>query len=369
MALLVVTGCDDVFGLTFVPDAQPIDAAALTCYGRYGAGKTGLFQYCTATLGVYPQVDNLTIDTDTDSICASNAAAACVVTAPSIEITVSLRAVGSRPLVLVSASTLVVGGAIDVSSNGIASVGSTAIGAGADPLDCVLTTPTPTSAGGPGGSFQTMGGAGGQGEGMAMTPAAAVIAATNLRGGCPGNSGVMSVDGDSQGFGGAGGGALYLIAATSISIATAGSINASGSPGLGASAEPVTVAGGGGGGGGAGGLIGLDSPIIAIVGTVIANGGGGGGGGGGLDDGGSTGNSAMILMPTTPAAGGAGGAGDPTACNGGDGFAGGVAAGDSASGACVDGGGAGGGGGGGAGYVKVFGPAPQITGVVSPAPG
>jgi hypothetical protein len=183
----------------------------------------------------------------------------------------SIRGYGSKPLVLLSTTTMTLEAtsAVDVSSN--RTVGSQARGAGGDSSMCTSGAAPEMAGGGYGGSF---GGKGGDGErltGAAPASSVAAVALTSpptmLRGGCAGGNGDAS-----GGVGGSGGGAVALIAATSIQLD--GTVNASGAGGHGG---PATQSGGGGGG--SGGMVVLDAPSIMATGPLFANGGGGGQGG------------------------------------------------------------------------------------------
>ncbi|HUJ60024.1 MAG TPA: hypothetical protein VLX92_16075 [Kofleriaceae bacterium] len=294
-----------------------------------------------------PQVldvsSSLAIDTDSDPLCAPGGPS-CVIAASAVTITggATLSATGARPLVIASASTIEVDGAIDVASHRAPA----AVGAGADPVGCVSGTISVAPVGGAGGSFGSQGGAGGAFslDGIPGPKAAPAVIATTVRGGCPGGAG-----GDTGGAGGHGGGAVYLLAARSISIT--GTIDASGEGGTGGAAE------GAGGGGGAGGLIGLDAPIVTTGpgAEVYAN----GGGGGAAPESKETANGADPTSPTTAAAGGK--ASD--AATGGDGAFGTTDAIDGGAGEL----GGGAGGGGGAGAIRVF-PPQALAGAVSPPP-
>ena len=327
---------------------------------------------CFTTLVDVPKMpltltDNPEVDTDLPSpLCNQKNDKKddyCVVAGAGFTLpaTNSIRGYGSRPLVLLSTTTMTLEttSTVDVSSNH--TVGPQARGAGGDSSMCTSGMPPEMAGGGYGGSF---GGKGGDGERLTGAAATSGVAAatltsppTMLRGGCAGGTGegVQVVD---SGAGGHGGGAVALIAATSIQLD--GKVNASGAGGHGGPALQS-----GGGGGGSGGMIVLDSPSIMATGLLFANGGGGGQGGDGTganmgigDDGGES------AAPPTPAPagnntgrdGGAGGTGSAgttiSRLNGSNG-------GTPAAGS----GGGGGGGGGGAGFIRAHG----ITGdLISP---
>lgn len=327
-------------GANVAVDASP---DAPSCYGA------GLVKVCPSAPITSPLsiTSTTVVDTDASPLCIAYSDgvddAYCVIAGTVVTIAENrrLRAVGSRPLVVVATTAMVIGGTIDVSA-----------GAGANPPTCVAPTPATNKQGGAGGSFQGRGGSGAaavSGLGPMSAPATTTPA---FRGGCPGGAGA----GPNGGSGGSGGGALYLIAP---SIAIDGTLDASGAGGNGGTNAS------GGGGGGSGGFIGLDAPmvIVAAGARVFANGGGGGEGG-------------------TPNRGGNGGTtpGSPSAASGGSGGAnhggnGGAGSGDGrldgadgdAGGNCGRGGSSGGGGGGGAGFIYVF-PAQALGGAISPPP-
>src|SRR5262249_55879080 len=143
----------------------------------------------------------------------------CAITASVITVdTGGTTAHGTRGLLLLATDSIVINGALDVSSKRGGQTGAggecgswTAAGAG--------------GRGDAGGSFIGKGGDGGQGDhndngapaGAAPGgPAGAVQTATFVRGGCPGNKGGDGPGGNAAGAGSHGGGAVYLIAANTI---------------------------------------------------------------------------------------------------------------------------------------------------------
>jgi hypothetical protein len=342
------------------PDAGPLDAPQ-ACYGS--APYTVCF--ASAPTGNLDIAMPTTFDTVTGTMAGtqlncttpmSGGNGYCVLAANTINIGAPLRAIGSKPLVLVAATSISVpaSGSIDVGSHRLP---AESIGAGADPATgCSAGTPpgsaNGTSGGGAGGSFVGAGGNGGNGGGgggAGGTRGSTISQFTALRGGCPGQDGA----GNQKGARGHGGGAVFLIAGNTILVG--GTINAGGEGGAGATGQDT-----GGGGGGAGGMIGFDAATIMFTGVLIANGGGGAEGSGNT----STGNSGGDATSTNAAAGGTGGT--TVAGDGGAGSAG-IAAGPGAAGTdgnSVNGGG-GGGGGGGAGLIK--GPPASLATNVSPA--
>jgi hypothetical protein len=273
----------------------------------------------------------------------------CVIAGPSLTLPATrvLRGVGSRPLVLLSTSS------IEIDALAIVDVASKRDerGASANPADCATTAaPTDSNAGGFGGSFGGKGGAGEPTGGPAATvPEPLSGPPADLRGGCAGGTGGRATLGCVSGAGGHGGGAVALIAAEMIRLN--GTINASGAGGRGGASSLQC----GGGGGGSGGMIVLDAPAITreVAGLLFANGGGGGQGAAGPGSGIGTGlDGSESPDPMTPAPGGHNANRDGG--SGGDGSAGGTTL------VGADGGtpqaeanGGGGGGGGGAGFIIV----------------
>ena len=362
-------GLPDGSSTTNLPDAAipiPLDApAATTCFG------VGVLTVCLDVVPTAP----VTIASSTTPFDTSGAGCTQVVTQPagpelcviagtSVTVTGSLVAVGARPLVLLGTDqiTVTAAGVVDVSSR----INPRRAGAGAGTGTCAAagrgTSDSGGGGGGAGGSFGTTGGKGGLGNSAQDTavgggaPGAVQPTPTSVRGGCK-----AGVGGDGSGNatnpGGAagdGGGGVYLIAGTKITIA--GGVFASGAGG-GANHTSAGRAQGGGGGG-AGGMIGLDAPSINVTGRMAANG-GAGGGGGALILGGNPGGDGTTTSQNKRAIGGAP---DVGAGAGADGTAQGLTT-------TLDGASAlraGGGGAGGLGYVLTYG-ALQGT-LISPAP-
>jgi hypothetical protein len=307
----------------------------------------------------------------------------CIISGSSIDLAagITLRGIGSNPLVLFASGNITIEGTIDVATHtGETINGTQVLGAGSrTAADCAAIGIDGTQGnmvgnnddgggGAAGGSFGGAGGAGGQGGEGNIAHGNPVIAGppVGLVGGCPGGhggNGSTNMNSGGGGAGGAGGGAVYLVAGGSITIAAAGKINASGQGG--GPGVDGQFSSGGGGGGGAGGLIGLEAPTVASTGALFANGGGGGGGGGSQPTNrGLPGND--VSVATAAAKGGTGGSG-----GGGPGGDGafvttaakpGTAASTNSGSEC-----AGGGGGGGAGFVKVFSTSSAaLGGTVSP---
>ncbi|HEY1557717.1 MAG TPA: hypothetical protein VGF94_22955 [Kofleriaceae bacterium] len=345
------TAADSADGSLLVQDGTE----TATCYG------SGLVQVCPittppATLPPLPSP----LDTSTSTACSyaqqADSSMVCVIAAQTLSIDSSLSVIGQYPLVLLGTDTIAIGAAIDVSSY----AGTAVTGPGASWSGCAAAVaPGPNdggAGGGAGGSFGTLGGNGGTGNngavddsGAAGTPGSAQDPA-NVRGGCAGSAGALA-NATAGGAGGNSGGAIYLLAGTSITILA--TVSANGAGGSGGNVDS------GGGGGGTGGLIGLEAPAITVGAVIAANGGGGGGGGDGTPSAGGTGGDGQTST-TQAAAGGA------TATNyvttGGTGGVAAIAPGDGSSNP------AGGGGGGGA--VGVIYAKGSLTGAAmcSPAP-
>lgn len=348
---------------------------ASQCYG------TGLVTVCLTTLPTQGATLATQINTGVDAMCTQIVTPAagpqlCVIAGTSVTVTGTVVAIGARPLVVIGTQSITIPGTLDVSST----ITPRRRGAGANFSGCVTTgmvggNDRGGGGGGAGGSFGTIGGNGGTGDlnqnnvpaGVA-SPGVAVAAQptpTFLRGGCSGGTGGQGDNNTGANPGGPpgdSGGAVYLIAGSSITIP--GSVFASGAgggviPGGGG----VPGQGGfeqGGGGAGAGGMIGLDAPTVNVSGRVVANGGGGGGGGG--FDGGTFGGNGTTMAWNARAAAGIGDH-PGSADDGGPGSARGLATG--LTGVTADAGG--GGGGGGLGVVWIDGTL-QNGAMISPAP-
>jgi len=349
VALVAITGCRPMAEFASATDAEPPDASmpdvstsggeVLACIG------TPLLKICMtpSSLTRVTISASLTIDTDNMELCTA-IGKYCVIAATTLMINATLRATGTKPLVLLASDSIIVSQLIDVGSHRLP---TEFIGAGADPVTCLAGALPGTSAGGAGGSFAGTGGGGGAGGdgGSGGLPASATAPITTFRGGCRGQDG----NGPGKGVGGHGGGAVYLIAGNRISITGPG-INAAGEGGTGG--VVVGNAMSGGGGGGAGGMIGLDAPTITGTGLILANGGGGGQGSGTVVPG-ATGSDPTGINAASGGTANSGGSG----C-GGDGGNGssGIAGGSGTSGGMFQcgapGGGGGGGGGGAAGIIK-----------------
>lgn len=289
-----------------------------------------------------------------------------------------LRVIGPRPLLIVSWSSITIAGAIDAGSHlGIkdaaAHVAETLwFGAGAN-QGCEASAgrdggdaTSGGSGGGGGGSMQAVGGSGGRGGRTGVPGGAGGQAmAVALHGGCPGgDSGtggsiiVPPATTGSRAHGGAGGGAIRLVAHDSIEVT--GSISASGAGGAGA---PLASACGGGGGG-SGGYIGLEAPVVTLGGSITANGGGGGGGGSPGIAGNDGADGAVGIEPAPGGAAASTGCGQPGGAGAAAATLGGAAASDASP--CNGGGG---GGGGASGFIVIDSPGyTPGAAMLSPAP-
>jgi hypothetical protein len=342
----------------------PIDAAidappdAQVCFG------SGLVRICLMAQPTEARTISTPtlIDTGDTTMCtavASGGDGYCVVVATNITISARLRGAGPKPLVLLATGTITTmgQGLIDVGSHRTRIQGEPEDGAGVTSAVCTTGTNPTNSGGGAGGSFAGSGGNGATGAANGNSTGgspAGPAAITALRAGCPGQDG----NGSNKGTGGHGGGAVFLLAGTSIVVG--GGINAAGEGGA-----PGTDNTSGGGGGGAGGMIGLDAPSVTALSLLLANGGGGGEGSG--DN--VSGVAGDDPSATGAAAGGASGGVNPLGGDGGTGSSG-AAAGSGGAGHAGEtaGGfrGGGGAGGGGAGVIKAPANA-QLGTSVSPA--
>jgi hypothetical protein len=315
---------------------------------------TGVWTVHVPTLPTESVALPASINTDTSVLCSTDAAfvdasqpASCVIVGTTITVPGTTNVRGNKPLVLVATDSFTVDHNLDVAGHR-----GQALPAGGNWSGCG----SPTSGadrgtgggGGAGGSFMTGGGNGGTGDNtraLAGMATGALGTPTFLHGGCPGSRG-----GDGQQSAGGvanGGGAIYVVAANSITVSAL--INASGSGAVGGGHAS------GGGGGGSGGMIVLYAPQVSVTGSLLANG-GGGSAGGDQNAGGQVGSDEMIANPLLAPPGG-GGPGGP----GGDGFTDGTGA---TGGGNGDDGEGGGGGGGGAGYIRSN--KPLVGGVYTP---
>lgn len=252
-----------------------------------------------------------------------------------------LRFVGSRPAVLAIFGDATILGTVHAAARG---TGEAPAGSGSD--FCVVTDGTNNREGGPGGSYQTLGGEGGNSS--LTCPVNDDSDGIPLRGGCAGGRG----GGPAPGDGGIGGGALQLTVAGQLMVGDGGVVSVSGAGGLGGTADNS-----GGGGGGTGGTILLEAAQVRLVNcAVTSNGGGGGEGGRQTNTTGGNGENGR-LDSATPAAGGqaagtgSGGNGAVNSTNGNNGTNGGGSEG-------------GGGGGGAVGLIRINTPSCTASGAV-----
>ncbi len=264
----------------------------------------------------------------------------------------------SKPVVIVALTTIEILGKLDASAQGLSEgaggfKGTTTNGGGKGGGSAGSGASNTPGVGGGGAAFCGAGGAGGNASGSAG------------QGGTPYGTAELvplvagSGGGGSALFGGGSGGAIQLVAGTSITIDSTGVVAAGGGGGYSGNGNGTGQAGAGGGSGGA--LL-LEAPNVTIAGTLAVNGGGGGGGSGSPDnqagaDATANGQIAAGGNPSTTGAGGNGGAGSTKAGTAG-------AAGDTTTGTN-----AAGGGGGGAGYIRINSKsgAATVSGTLSPA--
>lgn len=327
-------------------------ADAAVCFG------TEPFRVCLAAAPSQPlsiSGPGMTIDTTANCVATvPTGSFGCVLAGTTITVEATLRASGSRPLVLIASDSITIlgTGVVDVGSHRGA---TSELGAGA--MDCANGQTPDRRGGGAGGSFLGLGGTGGPSVSASGGTPGPVTDANKLRGGCAGQN-TPGPTAPNPVRGGHGGGAVLLIAGQSISVD--GAINAAGEGGEGG---PPDV---GGGGGGSGGMIVLDAPTITGNGLILAS--GGGGGGGSSTDAIATHSGKPGADPSGVSAA-AGGTGGPNGGgSGGNGSSAGTAKGDNGLKGISDanGDGRGGGGGGGAGIVKA--PAALGSLQVSPTP-
>ncbi len=361
------SGCTGMIDAPFNGDGDLVTGDAQACFS--GAGFTVCLAEAPSGAVVMPTTFNTTIGVASNPGCLPTPASwtnsgqpdVCIVAGTTIAVGTALDVEGDRPLVLLASTTVTINANVDVASHRAGKVGPGAPSALCLPYITIPVNSTSGGGGGAGGSFITQGGDGGKGNNGATAKGVAtatVGASTVLRGGCAGQNGGTGSGGSNGGQLGQGGGALFVLAGTSISINSGVSINASG-----AGSIATTVRAAGGGGGGSGGMIVLAAPSITGSGVfLVANGGGGSSG----SDNSGNGNATLGQDPsgTAPTTNAAGGQGPSSAGNGGDGWV----QGDSTAQSGTDSGGGsqgGGGGGGGGGYIRT---SVAITGVLaSPA--
>jgi hypothetical protein len=342
-----------------VTDAGVHPDSSVVCF----PGQPGdLLREACADVHAPRTLGDLVVDTDIDApMCELDFKSPyCMISGTTITILpgTTVSAVGSRPLVLVALDSIDVEGTIDVSSHRDA---TEVIGSAADDPRCAAGDGLADAAGGTGGAGGALQFAGGAGGAVGSSPGGSVapgLTTADLHGGCRGGAGgsFFSVGGGARGHSG---GAVYLIAPSTITLGATARILANGEGG-----GKGGSGGGGGGGGGSGGLIGIDAPTIQLANgaLLLAEGGGGGGG----DDLAANARDGADAAATTAATGGTATA---PAGSGGDGSLGGNGqAGQPGPPAPTSSTGGGGGGGGASGYVLLYG-AVVGSARISPPPG
>jgi hypothetical protein len=251
----------------------------------------------------------------------------------------TLRAVGTRALVLLSTDSIEIEGRISVSAKGGTrgpgalqsgpGVGKNGVGRVPDGTNVMMWTNLPAHAGGGGGGFGTKGAPGGDGtgecgakgrcaEGGAAGEAYGVDTLAPLQGGASGGQNSAADWSTRRSPAGGGGGALQLVACASLKLGASAIVDANGGGGQGGnpgSVEMDSDTPGGGSGGGSGGAILVQAGQLSVASGAIVAANGGGGGGGATRT--ATGSAALLAgqagqdgqLSDAPAAGGAG-AGD-----------------------------------------------------------
>ena len=255
---------------------------------------------------------------------------------------ITVRATGTRPLVVL-AETIAIDGVLDAGARrGVPGAGGAPPRMGAGRGVDGERSGAYADSGGGGGGFGQAGAKGGDAPG----------ATGGGGGGAHGDEALSQLGGGSGGGGastsgcdytapGAGGGALQLYARAAISVGVNGAINAGGGGGSGGKSCALQYLAGTGGG--SGGAIYLQAPSVTNAGVIAANGGGGGGGASGSD-----GGAGQDGLPTTARATGGGSGGSAYGAAGGRGAA---RVGDASAGENGPDLGNGGGGGGGGGRI------------------
>lgn len=361
MLSLVIAGCYQPTQTLCEGSCDELDASAKPeCVGTAGFGLLG--EQCFTPGEPFAITQPGSLDTSNDSRCAPERADRCWIAAASIQIDQRLDVVGNRPLVLWTTGTISIGslGVLDVASH---SMGTAKIGPGSNAGSCGVTAgsslaSTPgVGGGGSGGGFRSGGGVGGDGRnGVATSPGAAGLRQPlAFRGGCDGGVGGLSTR-----DAGRGGGAVYLMARGTISIA--GAIDASGSGGQGGSSGSDLS---GASGGGSGGLIGIEGDMVATPSARLSALGGSGGAGADQSGTGADGRDPTISPQPAKAEGPAG---TITSNNGGAGCD--LGGNDAVNGGSVGGGGigSGGGGGGGCGWIVIYGQSDVASAKIAPPP-
>jgi hypothetical protein len=305
-----------------------------------------------------------------------------VIDTPRLNLSGTLVAYGSRPVVFAVYGDATIGGQLVARPNADDSIRPAGSGGRIAPVASWCFTGTgggdsttdAVTGGGGGGAFGTDGARGGNGAAQAQHGTFGLengnATLVPLRGGCSGGKGGPT----SADLGGWGGGAIQLSARGTLTVT--GRIGAPGGGGRGGASSTSTN--GGAGGGGSGGAILLEAAALLVTGEVTANG-GSGGEGDGATNGAYSGSDGVAgsLMNSSPAQG-ANGSGTSRGGPGGNGGAGATAPTNGVNGADLSGSdddtGCGGGGGGSVGRIRInaatcslslstFSPAPTASGV------
>lgn len=191
---------------------------------------------------------------------------------------VPIRITGTRKLIVLAAGVVKVDALVDAGARGgVAGPGGFGPGAGPGKGGDGVHFGADDSTGGGGGSFGGLGAGGGNVGGTFGGAPGSTYAPTkdDLFAGSGGGRGGDACPGD---VGGAGGGAVQITSAVSITIETTGGVNVGGGGGAGGCKFVASAESAAGAGGGSGGLVFLEAPAITQKGPVSANGGGGGSG-------------------------------------------------------------------------------------------
>jgi hypothetical protein len=209
----------------------------------------------------------------------------------------TVNVTGSRALALVATGTMTLKGTVDASASGTTGgPGSMLSGSGVGGSATALPDAgesTPANAGGGGGGFGMMGGSGGDDSSPSAcnngtAPCAVkgdfgnvqgVITLVPLYAGSSGGVNSAKSGSPRQGLPGGGGGAVQLVACTTMTVANGAIFAANGGGGQGGRPGSSSLPGAGAGGG-SGGAILLEAQTMSLGATIqlFANGGGGGGG-------------------------------------------------------------------------------------------
>ncbi len=348
LASFALGGCNSLLGITDITVGAGSDSGGGSGKCLNAPNDGALFMGCPAAPSGQLTIQ-ANIDTDNDPGCdkigqGTDAPLVCMIAADSIVVPTGHHYVsGGNALVLVAATTIDVQGTLDASGTPTTTPVTNSV---CNNVSGGSFAATGTGGGGGGGAFGDVsgtGGAGGTANAEGGNGASAISSIIVVRAGCAGAPGGTFDPFGTTSLGGVPGGAIYMIAGTSVTVESGGVVLANGGGGGGAAANE------GGGGGASGGLVGFDSLVVDIEGTVTADGGGGGGGGGA-----NAGDNGGAAQGTTHGAGsipgGAGGDGEDGFTSPGDGV--------SATNGTMGGGG---GAGGSYGVVWIHSPAPNIA--------